>query len=156
MHHPQAHCAKAFYSEVGQVSCQLVPIGDFRVVQRLDIWIRPLRQNQLLVWLSPPLCSEVSVFVLHRTISFQRGFDSQEKLRFTYQCEVGCVLPDVPIQRLATIPIQIPEPLTQSRIIISDHLQVTHEDVHIRNIKPDQSRVEPDVRLGDILAKEIR
>lgn len=127
-------------------------IGDFSVVQRLDIWVRPLGQDQLLVPLGPPLRSKVSVFVLHNVVSVTFHFRMPDN-EMPYQSEVGRVFPDVPVQGLASIPIQIPQPPAQLRIIISDHFQIAHEDIDVGDVESDQSRIESDVRLGDILAE---
>ena len=53
------------------------------------------------------------------------------------------------------IPVQMPKPFVQSRIPGSDIADVAFEVLHVDWIKADDSRVEPDVCLGNGRAKVI-
>ena len=62
----------------------------------------------------------------------------------------------MPIQRLSAIPVQIPQPPAQPWIVVTDHLQVALEDVDIGHVESDHRGIKANVRLGDVLAKEVR
>jgi hypothetical protein len=53
------------------------------------------------------------------------------------------------------IPIQVPQPFVDVRVIVSYHLKVSLEVLHIHRIKTNDGRVEADVGLCKLLAQDI-
>ena len=74
----------------------------------------------------------------------------------THNVEKCCVLERMAIYRLVCIPVKAPQPLTQPRVIVTDHFQVAHEDVDVRDVEADQSRVEADICLGELFSEKVR
>ena len=105
------------------------------IVQRLDIRHRPFRHHEFLIRLSPAPRSQVSVFT---------------------NPKVDRVLESVPIDDFASVPIQIPQPPTQPRVVVPYHFQIAHEDGIVGDIEPDERHIQPDIRIGDVLAKQVR
>ena len=54
------------------------------------------------------------------------------------------------------IPVQIPQPLVNSRIPAPDVADVTFKVLHIHRIEPDYRRIQADIRLGDVPAEVVR
>ena len=66
------------------------------------------------------------------------------------------ILESVPVDRPSSIPIEVPQPPTQPRVVMPYHLQIAHEDVVVGDVEPDEGRIQPDVRLRDVLPEQIR
>ena len=73
----------------------------------------------------------------------------------THSVEINGISKRLPIQHPPAIPVQVPQPEMQTSVIVPDHLQIAGHDVVVRHVEADERRVQPDIRLGDVLAEEV-
>lgn len=73
-----------------------------------------------------------------------------------YDVEIHGILERRAVERSTAIPIEVPQPEVQPRVIVADHFEVAVHDVVVRHVEPDQRRVKPDVGFGNVLAEQIR
>lgn len=66
-----------------------------------------------------------------------------------------CARPKHTTRFLVVAPVQPPQPHMQMRIVATNHLQIAPEERIVRHVKADQRCEEIDVRLGDVLTKEV-
>ena len=112
-----------------------MPIGHFTIIQRLDIRHRPFRNHKFLARLRLRFRTQIPPLEIRK---------------------VHRIPERAPIERLPPVPVQVPQPPTQPRVVVPDHLQIAHEDVVVGDVEPDQGGVQPDVRFGDVRAEQVR
>lgn len=54
------------------------------------------------------------------------------------------------------VPVQVTHPLVQSRVAAANVANVALEVLHVHRVEARQRHVQPDVRLGERLAEEVR
>ena len=62
----------------------------------------------------------------------------------------------MPVLHFTTVPVQVFQPLIQSRVIIPDYLQVALEDIVVGHIETDHGRVQADICFRDIFSEKER
>lgn len=68
--------------------------------------------------------------------------------------EVCRLLERTPSRLVSFVIVDIPIPLVDPWIIMSDHLQVALEQVMVRDIESRNRRIQPDICFGEVLAKQ--
>jgi hypothetical protein len=116
------------------------------LLQGQDILSRSRRHNRRFD------SARVSIFVLSLVLATSHNIG----VLYTYRLEVHSALECPAIRRLALIPVQVAQPVVKPRIIIPDHFKVALEDRDIRDIESEDRGISPDIRLGDVVAKEVR
>lgn len=97
-------------------------------LQRKDIWQRTCRDDSLLE------CNYVS------------PLEARDICRLLESASIG---------HLALIPVQFPEPRMYPRIIMPDHTYIALEQRIVSRIEPDQRRIQPDIRVCNVLAEQV-
>jgi len=114
-------------------------------LQWQNIWHRSGRHNLLS---SSGSC--ISLLILHIKISPAALRISKAD---TYRLESRGLLESPSVSLLTLIPVQISQPSMKARVFVPNHLQIALENGEVRNIEPDQGRVQSDIRFRNILSK---